>query len=217
MKQKNGCYESLIIDYNRFYKTKKNLDQVMLINNLENLDRETFYLIITNKKTNIKGNYYYLNINDKILKNIFNNDKIFIIIDCNIFADVEKALTYYNYLLKKIDNETLPKIKNKKIYTKYKNNQLLKVYKVIKKTYNLGNKNNVDFKYKHFLLGYINYHNIPWSMLNELSYLNKIITLKNEKEKYTYVYDKVCDLLDIDYKLHNQCEFENSKCINMLY
>ena len=73
----------------------------MLINNLENLDRETFYLIITNKKTNIKGNYYYLNINDKILKNIFNNDKIFIIIDCNIFADVEKTLTYYNYLLKK--------------------------------------------------------------------------------------------------------------------
>lgn len=215
MKKNNIYYEALVRDRDRYYKARKKLDKALLIKDLNKLNKDFFYLIITNKNTKKTKRYYYLNINEKTDKKIFENKKMFIIVDGNIFKEKEYNLDKYNDITNNdINNRVLNKIKLKKVYTLHKNKQLMIIYKKIKQIRKKCIKNSVCLKLDNHLIGFINYNNVPWSILSDLSYLNKAMNINNKKKRYSYVYDVSCDILDEEFKQFNHCDFQDSKCVN---
>ncbi len=49
--------------------------------------------------------------------------------------------------------------------------------------------------------------------LNDLQVCINAIGIKDRKERYTYIYDKVCDYLDEQFRKCDYCEFRDSKCV----
>ena len=47
----------------------------------------------------------------------------------------------------------------------------------------------------------------------QLSLLVEALNIKNKRQRYEFIYDKACDLLDNDFYGKNVCEFKNGKCI----
>lgn len=77
-------------------------------------------------------------------------------------------------------------------YNKYL--KRIKYYKHSKKDFKFNYSK--DFKYKE-----------------EFEKILKALNIKNKKERYSYIYDEVCDYLDNLFIKENMCEFHNDKCI----
>lgn len=50
--------------------------------------------------------------------------------------------------------------------------------------------------------------------IRQISLLVEALNIKNKKERYDFIYEKSCDLLDDDFYGKNICEFRNNKCIH---
>jgi len=50
-----------------------------------------------------------------------------------------------------------------------------------------------------------------------LAQLVKAINIKNIWDKYSYIYDTVCDNVGKEFKEHNYCKFHNEQCVENIY
>ena len=166
----------------------KELDEDVVI--LKKYDRNEF--IIT------KDNLSKINI--EYLKKInFSNKRIIIsslIFDIFNQDDVQKA-----------ENSKFPfvNIKFKNIYLSVGNKQVQKCFDKIKMIID-----NYDIEKKLYVFYYdsrVNY------FIDDLNKLIKTYLIKDEYERYSYIYDVVCDELDRRYRIFNICDFKDSICV----
>ena len=90
---------------------------------------------------------------------------------------------------------------NKSIYYKAGN-------KLVKDTFN-SIKDNIDDSKEIYVL---NYKKEDAYFLNTLYDLITMYKMNNIKEKYSFAYNKVCDLLDEYFTKYNFCDFQNNYC-----
>jgi len=77
-------------------------------------------------------------------------------------------------------------------------------------------KTNFKFNetYKHAFVEYNEQDNFKYTYLT--NYLDKIFDVINTHsiaERYSKIYDDMCDFLDNDFRIYNYCDFKNNKCI----
>ena len=130
----------------------------------------------------------------------FNNKRL--IIDgtlFNIFNDKD-------ILLLEKHNENINKIGFKNIYLERGNKIVLICFKKIKIIIN-----NYDVDMDNLYI--FNYSSNTNYFLNDLYHLITAYNVKDLYERYSYIYDIVCDELDRRFKLLNLCDFKSNKCI----
>ncbi len=181
-----------------YIKNLKRNKKIILSSELEE------HIVIIKKYSNAefiitKDNLDKINL-DYLKQLNFNNKRI--IIDCNIF-DVfnDKEITYIE---KHKDN--IDKIKFRNIYLELGNELVAKCFekiRIIIDNYDLDTDKIYVFKY---LLS-ANY------FLNDLYNLIKAYMIKDDYERYSYIYDIVCDELDRRFKLLNLCDFKSNICV----
>lgn len=95
----------------------------------------------------------------------------------------------------------------KKVIIKEKNG----VYKIPITLKVLKSKKKYFFEYKGKLYDKeIEYGN---NNVRQVSLLVNALNIKNKKERLSFMYDRACDLLDVDFYKKNVCEFKCGKCI----
>lgn len=139
----------------------------------------------------------YFKINDIPLLRDFFNIKQKYYIKQSFFQTKEDTLLkiYENKtLLETIDN-------NLEIFITEKNKD--KIFKKMKKIVKYCDKNNLTIKIYSFL--------DDKSINKELSIIEKGINTKDKEERYSYVYDEICKILDAKVNT-NYCEFKDNVC-----
>ena len=91
---------------------------------------------------------------------------------------------------------------NKSIYYKVGNKLVLDTFKSIKKDISKANKIYV-----------LNYKKEDNYFLNSLYDLITMYKIDNLKDKYSFAYNKVCDILDEYFNKYNFCDFKDNYCI----
>lgn len=155
---------------------------------IKKYDREDF--IIT--KDNLSK------IDEKYLKKInFDNKKL--IIDGSMFNILED---------KELVNQemNLEKIKYKNIYLEYGNEKVQDCFDKI-----VIILNNYKIKYDNIYI--FNYNELDNYFLNDLYYLINAYMISDKEERYSYIYDIVCDELDRRFRELNLCDFKDNKCV----
>ncbi len=102
------------------------------------------------------------------------------------------------------DKEIIDTEENNNIYSKIGNKKVLDVYKSIKKDID-----KLDTS-KMYVLSYKESDNYYLNVLYDLITLYKI---KDKKEKYHFVYNKICDELDSYFINYNLCDFQDNHCV----
>lgn len=141
-----------------------------------------------------------------------NIEKIFIITRRH-----KKQVNKKIYVGTKINNNILNKLSNNVCvivdmndsfeYTKF-------VIKNIKKLFEKCKKNNINIGYRKNeinIIALVEHNNSIY--LNDLIASFKVISMQTNKEKYEFIYDNVCRLLDNEFYCKNICDFKNDKCI----
>lgn len=98
----------------------------------------------------------------------------------------------------KVENKYIINISDKNI------NKIIKKTKYLRK---LCDKNNYKLIFK------INGKEITKEDNLNLYNIQKAINIKNIKERYNFIYDKVCEYIDKEYLTYNYCDFKNDVCI----
>ena len=85
------------------------------------------------------------------------------------------------------------------------------------KIINLNNKNYKKYLkrikfYKHSKKVFIFNYSIDFKYKKECNILLEALNIKNKYERYSYIYDQVCNYLDDLFQKKNYCEFKNNKC-----
>lgn len=188
-------FESLKFD--RYRVVKKNINRV---NNLKIIKVDGTY------KKKKKYNYLLLNKEIKLDKDtiivIDNND---LRID-NLIKGLDDKLNNYE---KNIN--FFKKNKYKKNYTDIKNKLLLNIYEKIIKIYRKAKKNNISIK-DIYLINYDKSLNNNF-MIEELDNLLYVYLMPQE-ERINYIYDYMCDYLDLEFNHFNLCDFIDNKCVS---
>jgi len=188
-------FESLKFDKERVMKKNKSR-----VNNLNIIK------LVGNYKK--KNKYKYISLNEKIKS----NKDIIIIIDNNLLRIDNLVCDLDNYINCFKDNiNFFEKNKFNKSYSKIKDKVLLMVYKKIIKIYEYSYKNNIKVK-DIFLVNYDRNINNNY-MIKELDSLLKAYLLKYE-DRINYIYDYMCDYLDLEFKEFNLCDFKDNKCVS---
>lgn len=66
----------------------------------------------------------------------------------------------------------------------------------------------------------LKYKKIDLKFNEQLFWINHIVNafnIKNKKDRYSYIYDIMCDYLDNKFTLNNHCDFNENKCIGVKY
>ena len=141
-------------------------------------------------------------INKKYLDSInFNNKRI--IIDSSMFnIFVNKEIID----LEKNIHNLVDKNKLNNIYLEFGNELVQKCFDKI-----VIILNNYDIEYNKIYV--FNYDKTLNYFINDLYYLITAYMISDKEERYSYIYDIVCDELDRRFKEINPCEFKNNICI----
>lgn len=149
---------------------------------------------ITNLKLtiNLNNNYY--------LKIVNNSDDI-----PNNAIDIKKlklgTILKKDRLILKIDFNTFGRKQYKRILKR-----LLFIKKMMLKS-KIGIREN-----SKILLGYITNYNENIKDQNDFILAINAIFYRTRYERYSYIYDTVCDYLDSDFYGKNKCDFKDNKC-----
>lgn len=174
-----------------------------------------------------------------IKKNIISK-KVKFIINLNDF-DIGKDWVYetrhnFNIMLTKLNNFTVDELNSKTLECTKKiiecnetynlfdrhigKNTLRKLIKLIDKLNDYCYKNNIEtnFKYnntnKYAIIEYNEEDNFKYTYITK--YLDKIFTIINTHslhDRYSKIYDNICEFLDNEFVKYNYCDFKNNKCI----
>jgi len=109
--------------------------------------------------------------------------------------------------LKVIDSNN----KVQKSYSKIRNGILLKIYKKLIKMYKMANKNKL--KVIDILIKISAGEVIDYSFIQELDSLLTAYLLPYEK-RLDYIYNYLCDCLDLRFAQSNCCDFVNDRCVS---
>lgn len=195
------------------------MKQEKYIKYLNNLNRNRKVILDSELPNYIKSSYrlsdsdFLINMNNlnKISKRYLKNKNIkTIVIDCdliNIFK--REPIKSIEKNINKKSIETLNKIRLKNIYLKTGNKLTQKVFNKVKII--LKNKNidliNTVFKTK-------NYDSKSNYFINELANLMIAYNMKDKRQQYTFIYEKVSEELDKRFRNHNVCGFKDNLCKN---
>lgn len=211
-------------------------DEVPLKINLN----KTRLLIVGNHDFKIgKENLIYINIKEisKIKKYIKHLNKIYIGVNAD---NIDFSKYYYNRMrsyflnilnkIKEIEIDELKKdiegvcakilLENENFISHIEINEnnitfkeMIKVYfKIIKQIKN----NKVEEKYMFYNTN-IPLCEVEKAMLNELSMITKILNIEGKTEKFSLIYDVVCEKMLKEAAILNYCNFIDNKCITMRY
>ena len=50
--------------------------------------------------------------------------------------------------------------------------------------------------------------------INSLNDILLVFNIKDKKKRLNFIYDKMCDYLDLDFVVNNKCLFKNNKCVS---
>ena len=172
----------------------KNLDRNKKIITSIKLDKDITLLKKYNDSDFIitRNNLNKVDINNYKNTNIIIDGSIFDIFHDREVLNVER------------DNNALLKNRFKNIYLIHGNKKVKKVFDIIK---NLIDKYDIDVS-KIYIF---NYQNNTDYFINDLFNLIKAYKL-NGYDRYSFIYDTVCDELDRRYRLLNLCDFKNNIC-----
>lgn len=97
-------------------------------------------------------------------------------------------------------------IKDNKLIIDINNDNIKNVIKNTRKIKNKCDKNNLELK--------LNYNNIDNKKdLDDILMIQKAINIKDKYDRYNYIYDTVCKILDDRIINENYCEFKDDICI----
>ena len=105
-------------------------------------------------------------------------------------------------LIKLYENKKIYEVINNKLELFITENNKEKVFKKLKSIIKYCDKNNLTIRIYSYLDDKTN---------RELSIIEKGINIKDKKERYSYVYDEVCKILDEKVDT-NYCEFKDNVC-----
>lgn len=157
-----------------------------------------------------KGKYNYVFLEDKIV----DTKDIVIVIDNDLLRidNLEEVEILNNYLDNYKDNiKFFNKNKFKKNYSKIKDMVLLSIYKKVLKIYKYCDKYNIKVK-DIYLVNYNKSINNNY-MIYELDNLLSAYLMK-EEERINFIYDYMCDYLDLEFSNFNLCDFKDNKCVS---
>lgn len=173
---------------------------------IENLERNKKIITSSKLDSNIvilkkyDSNAFIITKNNLSKINTGNYNNTDIIIDGSIF-DIYNDKAVLNV---ERNNSALLKNRFKNIYLIQGNKVVKKCFDIIK---NLIDKYDIDTD-KIFI---INHHDNTSYFINDLFNLIKAYKLKGY-DRYSFIYDTVCDELDRRYRLFNLCDFKNNVC-----
>ena len=140
-----------------------------------------------------------LNMTEKYAEN-----KLTCIVDINREARFPDIKKYENILLN-INTDNNFNIKDSVWAIK----KIWKLFKVCKK-----NKVNIGVKDgENIVIGNICFEKDIDSITQNIINPIKALRISNTRQRYEYIYDEVCDYLDVRFIKQNQCEFKNDICI----
>lgn len=98
-------------------------------------------------------------------------------------------------------------IENNKVILKVNNANLIRIIKKTRKIIKFCDKNNYEIDYDY--LEKINDN----EKLTNLENIKAAINIKDINERYSYIYDTVCNYIDGKYLKCNYCDFKDNMCI----
>ena len=188
-----------------------NISQNLIIDSEYNFDKFKNYI-----SQNISIIYIGYNIKiDKRILNMHNNkkiDKLIILGSMN-----NKYISKRLFILSKINKSILAHVKKNLLIIIQLNNNYLQMKNVIKnlitlkKLSNMFNLN-IGISFNNYMfLGFINKKNSIY--FNDIVNSLKALYIDNIKNQYEYIYNTVCNYLDLKFQQNNFCEFKDNKCI----
>ena len=179
--------------YENLLRNKKMISDIELIPNINIISKYNNNDIVINRDNIDSINISYLK------KNNFKYKRI--VIDCSLFDIFDSDE------VKKIEDDKEALLRNKfnNIYLSLGNNVVDKCFEVIKLI-----STNYDIDSDIYIFNYIDRCNY---FINDLYYLITSYNIKDKRERYSYIYDVVCNELDRRFNKLNLCDFKDSKCI----